>query len=563
MKKDNSYISRKSYATLYGPTTGDRIRLGDTDLFIEIEQDLHRYGEEVSLKAGGATRACMAQSDKTVEQGAVDLVIANVVVVDHQRIVKADIGVKEGRISHVGRAGNPAIQDGIDIIIGPETEIIAGEGMIVTAGAVDSNVHFIGPQQVEEALMSGVTTLLGGGTGPTAGSVATGSTPGMQGLRDMLAAAEGFPVNLGFFGKGNATSSVALEDQIRNGAMGLSLHDVAGATPEAIQAALSAADTYDLQARLYSDSLNEAGYIEETIAALGGRSVQACVNGGHAPDILKLAGEPNVLPMTTNFNQLNTCNAVDELASLIIARNRLHLRVPNDVELLRSQIRPISFGAQEILHDMGAISMVCSASVHIGETIQRVWQLAHKMKKQRGSIGGDNEQRDNFRVKRYIAKYTINPAIAYGLERRVGSIDVGKVADLVLWQPALFGVKPALVVKSGCVAAALQGDSSASLTDMQPTMYRKMFYAYGKAAQKSLLFVSQLAYDDGIKGRLDIKRDVVAVNGARPMKSAMIHNNMTPKIEVDPYTLVVSADGEVLNNQPYSLLPLAQRYFIF
>lgn len=563
MKKDSSHISRKSYAALYGPTTGDRIRLGDTDLFIEIEQDLHRYGEEVSLKAGGATRAGMAQSDKTTEQGAVDLVIANVVVVDHQRIVKADIGVKDGRISHIGRAGNPAIQDGIDIIIGPETEIIAGEGMIVTAGAVDSNVHFIGPQQVEEALMSGVTTLLGGGTGPTAGSVATGSTPGMQGLRDMLAAAEGFPVNLGFFGKGNATSSVALEDQIRNGAMGLSLHDVAGATPEAIQAALSAADTYDLQARLYSDSLNEAGYIEETIAALGGRSVQACVNGGHTPDVLKLVGESNVLPMTTNFNQLNTSNTAAALASLIIARNRLDPREPSDVELAELQVRPVSFGAQEILHDMGAISMVCSASVHIGETIQRVWQLAHKMKKQRGSIGGDNEQRDNFRVKRYIAKYTINPAIAYGLDRRVGSLDVGKVADLVLWQPALFGVKPTLVIKSGCVAAALQGDSSASLTDMQPTMYRKMFYAFGKAAQRSLLFVSQQAYDDGIKGRLEIKRDVVAVNGARPMKSAMIHNNTTPKIEVDPHTLAVSADGEVLSNQPYSFLPLTQRYFIF
>lgn len=563
MKKDKNRISRKNYAELYGPTTGDRIRLGDTDLFIEIEQDLHLYGEEVTLKAGGATRAGMAQSDKTTIQGAVDLVIANVVVVDHQRIIKADIGVKEGRISHIGRAGNPAIQNGIDIIIGPETEIIAGEGMIVTAGAVDSNVHFIGPQQVEEALMSGVTTLLGGGTGPAAGSVTTGSTPGEQGLRDMLAAAEGFPVNLGFFGKGNAISPEALKNQICNGAMGLSLHDVAGSTPETINAVLSAADTYDLQARLYSDSLNEAGYVEDTIAALAGRSVQACVNGGHTPDILKLVGEPNVLPMTTNFNQLNTSNATAELISLIIARNRLNLRDLNDISLAKLQVRPVSFGAQEILHDMGAISMVCSASVHIGETIQRVWQLAHKMKKQRGSIGGDNEQRDNFRVKRYIAKYTINPAIAYGLDRRLGSIDVGKVADLVLWQPASFGVKPTLVIKSGCVAAALQGDSAASLTDMQPVMYRKMFYAYGKAAQRSLLFVSSLAYADGIKGRLDIKRDVVAVNAGRPMKSAMIHNNATPKIDVDPHTFVVSADGEVLNNQPYSFLPLAQRYFIF
>ncbi|RJK68128.1 urease subunit alpha [Serratia marcescens] len=559
----NGRLSRKNYAVFYGPTTGDRIRLGDTDLFIEIEQDLHRYGEELTLKAGGAARAGMAQSDKTAEQGAVDLVLVNVVVIDHHRIIKADIGVKEGRISHIGRAGNPAIQDGIDIIIGPETEVIAGEGMIVTAGAVDSNVHFIGPQQVEEALMSGVTTLLGGGTGPATGSVVTGSTPGVQGLHDMLAAAEGFPVNLGFFGKGNATFPAALEDQIRNGAMGLSLHDIGGATPEAINAALSVAETYGVQVRLHTDSLNEAGHVEDTINALVGRSVQACVNGGHLPDVLKLAGESNVLPMTTNFNQLNTHNAAAELSSLVIARNRLKLREPNDIELAKLLVRPVSFGAQEILHDMGAISMVGSASIHIGETIQRVWQLAHKMKKQRGHIGGVEEKSDNFRVKRYIAKYTINPAIAYGLDRRLGSIDVGKVADLVLWQPALFGVKPSLVLKSGCVAAALQGDSSASLTDMQPVMYRKMFYAYGKAAQRSLLFVSQLAYDDDIKGRLEIQRDVVAINSARPVKSAMIHNNVTPNITVDPETQIVSADREALINQPYSFLPLAQRYFIF
>jgi urease subunit alpha len=406
-----------------------------------------------------------------------------------------------------------------------------------------------------------VTTLLGGGTGPATGSVVTGSTPGTQGLYDMLAAAEGFPVNLGFFGKGNVTFPAALEDQIRNGAMGLSLHDIAGATPEAINAALSVADTYGVQIRLHTDSLNEAGYVEDTINALGGRSVQACVNGGHLPDVLTLAGESNVLPMTTNFNQLNTHNAAAELSSLVIARNRLKLREPNDIELAKLLVQPVSFGAQEILHDMGAISMVGSASIHIGETIQRVWQLAHKMKKQRGHIGG--EKSDNFRVKRYIAKYTINPAIAYGLDRRLGSIDVGKVADLVLWQPALFGVKPSLVLKSGCVAAALQGDSSASLTDMQPVMYRKMFYAYGKAAQRSLLFVSQLAYDDDIKGRLEIQRDVVAINSARPVKSAMIHNNVTPNITVDPETQIVSADGEALINQPYSFLPLAQRYFIF
>ena len=564
-------IERKAYAAMFGPTVGDKLRLADTGLIIEVEKDLTIYGEEVKFGGGKVIRDGMGQSQLSRAQGAVDTVITNALILDHWGIVKADIGLKDGRIAAIGKAGNPDVQPGVDIVIGPGTEIIAAEGMIVTAGGIDTHIHFICPQQIEDALHSGVTTLLGGGTGPAEGTNATTCTPGPWHLARMLQAAEGLPINLGFFGKGNATRPDALIEQIMAGACGLKLHEDWGTTPAAIDACLSVAEEMDVQVAIHTDTLNESGFCEDTVAAFKGRTIHAFhtegAGGGHAPDIIRLCGVENVLPSSTNPTRPFTVNTVDEHLDMLMVCHHLDPRIPEDVAFAESRIRRETIAAEDILHDIGAMSMMSSDSQamgRIGEVIIRTWQTAHKMKAQRGNLAGENGN-DNLRARRYIAKYTINPAITHGISAHVGSVEVGKLADLVLWKPAFFGVKPDLVLKCGTIASAAMGDPNASIPTPQPVHYRPMFGAFGRSLQaSSVTFVSKAAAENGIGERLGLQRQVLAVSGTRGLtKASMIHNHACPKIEVDPETYEVRADGELLTCEPAKELPLAQRYFLF
>ncbi|NBS99150.1 MAG: urease subunit alpha [Betaproteobacteria bacterium] len=563
-------ISRKAYAEHYGPTTGDRVRLADTALWVQVEKDFTRYGEEVKFGGGKVIRDGMGQSQEgsTV---AVDTVITNALIIDYWGIVKADIGIKHGRIAAIGKAGNPDTQNAVTIVIGPGTEVIAGEGLIVTAGGIDAHIHFICPQQLDEALYSGVTTMLGGGTGPATGTNATTCTPGPWHLASMLQAVEGMPMNIGFMGKGNASQPEALIEQVRAGAIGLKLHEDWGTTPAAIDQCLSVADQYDVQVAIHTDTLNESGFVEDTIKAFKGRSIHSFhtegAGGGHAPDILKVVGEPNVLPSSTNPTRPYTVNTIDEHLDMLMVCHHLDPGIAEDVAFAESRIRRETIAAEDILHDLGAISMMSSDSQamgRVGEVILRTWQTAHKMKLQRGSLAGDGPA-DNHRVKRYIAKYTINPAIAQGLAHEVGSIEVGKWADLVLWRPAFFGVKPSLILKGGSIAAALMGDPNASIPTPQPVHYRPMFGALGLAAHhRSISFVSQAFIEQGLAAELGLKRQVSAVKGVRKLgKKDMIHNDYLPTIRVDAQDYRVYADGQLLACEPASVLPMAQRYFLF
>ncbi|WP_149538387.1 urease subunit alpha [Siccirubricoccus phaeus] len=568
-----SRISRAAYAGMYGPTTGDRLRLADTDLIIEVERDLTTYGEEVKFGGGKVIRDGMGQSQVTRAGGAMDTVITNALILDHTGIYKADIGLKEGRIAAIGKAGNPDTQPGVDIIIGPGTEIIAGEGRILTAGGLDVHIHFICPQQIEEALASGVTTMFGGGTGPAHGTLATTATPGPWHMARMLQAAESFPVNLGFLGKGNAALPAGLEEQILAGACGLKLHEDWGTTPKAIDTCLSVADALDVQVAIHTDTLNESGFVESSIAAIKGRTIQAFhtegAGGGHAPDILRVVGEPNFLPSSTNPTMPYTVNTVDEHLDMLMVCHHLDPRIPEDVAFAESRIRKETIAAEDILHDLGAISMMSSDSQamgRVGEVIIRTWQTAHKMKQQRGRLAGETGDNDNLRVRRYIAKYTINPAIAQGISAHVGSVEVGKLADLVLWSPAFFGVKPDLVLKCGSIAMAPMGDPNASIPTPQPVHYRPMFAGFGKAmVASSVTFTSKAALAHGIGDKLGLQRQLIGVENTRGgiSKRSMVLNDALPKIEVDPETYEVRADGELLICEPAKVLPLAQRYFLF
>ena len=564
-------ISRQAYAEMYGPTVGDRVRLADTALMIEVERDLTVYGEEVKFGGGKVIRDGMGQSQRASADCA-DTVITNALIVDHWGIVKADVGLKAGRISGIGKAGNPDIQPGVSIVIGPGTEIIAGEGLILTAGAIDSHIHFICPQQIEEALASGVTTMLGGGTGPAAGTNATTCTPGPWHLARMLQAAEAFPMNLGFLGKGNASLPGALVEQIDAGAIGLKLHEDWGTTPAAIDCALGVAEASDTQIAIHTDTLNESGFVETTLAAFKGRTIHTYhtegAGGGHAPDIIKAAMLPNVLPSSTNPTRPYTVNTLDEHLDMLMVCHHLDPAIAEDVAFAESRIRRETIAAEDILHDLGAFSMVSSDSQamgRVGEVILRTFQTAHKMKLQRGSLPGDPARHDNFRVRRYLAKVTINPAITHGIAHEVGSVEVGKWADLVLWRPAFFGVKPSLVLKGGSIAIAPMGDPNASIPTPQPVHYRPMFAAFGRSlSHSSLTFVSQSALASGIGERLGLTKPLVAVRDCRRIgKADMIHNSATPEIRVDPQTYVVHADGEALWCEPAQVLPMAQRYFLF
>ena len=570
-------ISRQAYAEMFGPTVGDRLRLADTELWIAVEADFTVYGDEVKFGGGKVIRDGMGQSQETAAAVA-DTVITNALIVDHWGIVKADIGIKGGRIAGIGKAGNPDIQPGVSIVIGGSTEIIAGEGMIVTAGGIDSHIHFICPQQIDEALMSGITTMLGGGTGPATGTYATTCTPGPWHIQRMLEAAEAFPMNLGFFAKGNVSLPEALREQVRAGAIGLKLHEDWGTTPAAIDNCLSVADEMDVQVAIHTDTLNESGFVETTLAAFKGRAIHTFhtegAGGGHAPDILRAVGEANVLPSSTNPTRPYTVNTIDEHLDMLMVCHHLDPAIAEDVAFAESRIRRETIAAEDILHDLGALSMMSSDSQamgRVGEVIIRTWQTAHKMKVQRGHLpapaatagpqAGDN---DNFRVKRYLAKYTINPAITHGISDLVGSIAVGKLADLVLWKPAFFGVKPTLIVKGGMIAAAAMGDANASIPTPQPVHYRPMFGAFGKALRTSVTFVSQAALDNPEVAALQLGKPLVAVRQTRQLrKSDMVHNAATPKIDVDPETYAVRADGELLACEPASVLPMAQRYFLF
>jgi urease subunit alpha len=564
-------IERSVYATMFGPTTGDRIRLADTDLVIEIEADRTTYGEEVKFGGGKVIRDGMGQSQRARADGAVDTVITNAVILDHWGVIKADIGLKDGLIAAIGKAGNPDIQSGVDIVIGPGTEIIAGEGRIVTAGGIDSHIHFICPQQADDALYAGVTTLLGGGTGPADGTNATTCTPGPWHLARMLQAAEALPVNVGFFGKGNASRPEGLVEQIKAGACGLKLHEDWGTTPAAIDCCLTVADAWDVQVAIHTDTLNEAGFCEDTIAAFQGRTIHSFhtegAGGGHAPDIIRLAGLANVLPSSTNPTRPYTVNTLQEHLDMLMVCHHLDPRIPEDLAFADSRIRKETIAAEDILHDLGAISMMSSDSQamgRIGEVIIRTWQTAHKMKRQRGRLAGEVDN-DNLRARRYIAKYTINPAITHGLSSWVGSVETGKLADLVLWNPAFFGAKPDLVLKCGTIAAAAMGDPNASIPTPQPVHYRPMFGALGRALSASAVtFVSKAAAMAGIGQELGLQKTLLAVHGTRGLgKSAMRHNDATPVIEVDPETYEVRADGVLLTCEPAAELPLAQRYFLF
>ncbi|MBM3592811.1 MAG: urease subunit alpha [Alphaproteobacteria bacterium] len=566
-------ISRAAYAGMYGPTMGDRVRLADTEIFIEVERDLTTYGEEVKFGGGKVIRDGMGQSQVTRANGAMDTVITNALILDHWGVVKADIGLRGGRIAAIGKAGNPDTQPNVDIIIGPGTEIIAGEGRILTAGGLDVHIHFICPQQIEEALASGITSMFGGGTGPAHGTLATTCTPGPWHMERMLQAAEGFPMNLGFLGKGNAALPAGLEEQIRAGACGLKLHEDWGTTPKAIDNCLSVADEMDIQIAIHTDTLNESGFVEETIKAIRGRTIQAFhtegAGGGHAPDILRLVGEAGVLPSSTNPTMPYTVNTVDEHLDMLMVCHHLDPRIAEDVAFAESRIRKETIAAEDILHDIGAISMMSSDSQamgRVGEVIIRTWQTAHKMKVQRGRLPEEKGDNDNARAKRYIAKYTINAAIAQGVADHVGSVEVGKIADLVMWNPAFFGVKPDMVLKGGTIAMALMGDPNASIPTPQPVHYRPMFGSYGRSRLLSAVtFVSGAALQADIAGRFGLARELVAVRNCRSGigKRSMVHNATLPKIEVDPETYEVRADGVLLVCEPAKVLPMAQRYFMF
>jgi len=563
-------IGRKAYAEMYGPTTGDRIRLADTALWITIESDRTVYGEEVKFGGGKVIRDGMGQSQLCSAEVA-DTVITNAVILDYWGVVKADIGLKDGYIWRVGKAGNPDVQTGVDIPIGAGTEIIAGEGMIVTAGGVDSHIHYICPQQIDDALASGVTTMLGGGTGPAAGTTATTCTPGPWHLARMLGAAEAFPMNLGFLGKGNASAAAPLIEQIEAGAIGLKLHEDWGTTPKAIDTCLGVADQMDVQVAIHTDTLNESGFVETTLAAIGGRTIHTFhtegAGGGHAPDIIRAAALPNVLPSSTNPTRPYTVNTVDEHLDMLMVCHHLDASIAEDVAFAESRIRRETIAAEDILHDLGVFSMMSSDSQamgRVGEVVIRTWQTAHKMKQQRGSLPGDSARSDNARAKRYIAKYTINPAITHGISHRVGSVEPGKLADLVLWRPAFFAAKPAMVLKGGMIALAPMGDPNASIPTPQPVHYRPMFAAFGQGLKTSVTFVSQAALNTGSLEALRLGKPLVAVRGTRSVtKADMVHNDATPVIEVDPETYDVRADGVKLECEPAHELPLAQRYFLF
>ena len=567
-------IPRADYAAMFGPTTGDTVRLADTDLVIKVERDFTSYGEEVKFGGGKVIRDGMGQSQRTRAQGAVDTVITNATIIDHWGIVKADIGIRDGRIAGIGKAGNPDIQPGVDIIIGPGTEAIAGEGKIVTAGGFDAHIHFICPQQVEDALMSGLTTMLGGGTGPADGTNATTCTPGPWHIARMLEAADGLPMNLAFAGKGNAALPGALVEMIEAGACAMKLHEDWGTTPAAIDNCLSVADEYDVQVMIHTDTLNESGFVEDTVAAFKGRTIHAFhtegAGGGHAPDIMKVAGLENVIPSSTNPTRPFTVNTIDEHLDMLMVCHHLDPSIPEDLAFAESRIRKETIAAEDILHDLGALSIMASDSQamgRVGEVITRTWQTAHKMKTQRGALAEDvGTGADNFRVKRYIAKYTINPAIAHGMDEHIGAVEVGKLADLVIWDPAFFGVKPKLVIKAGTIIAAAMGDPNASIPTPQPVHYRPMFGAFGRALQRtSFTFLSQAGIDKGVPQALGLAKTCLPVRNVRSgiSKKSMIHNDATPQIEIDPETYSVTADGELLVCEPAKELPLAQRYFMF
>jgi urease subunit alpha len=572
---------RNAYAAMFGPTTGDTVRLGDTELVIKVEKDFTTYGEEVKFGGGKVIRDGMGQSQVRNADGAVDTVITNALILDHWGIVKADIGIRAGRICAIGKAGNPDIQSGFGnfdpaetIIVGPGTEVIAGEGKIVTAGGFDSHIHYICPQQIEDALMSGLTTMLGGGTGPAHGTLATTCTPGPWHLGQMIKAADAFPMNLAFAGKGNAALPGALIEMVEAGACAMKLHEDWGTTPAAIDNCLSVADDYDVQVMIHTDTLNESGFVEDTIAAFKGRTIHAFhtegAGGGHAPDIMKVAGLENVLPSSTNPTRPFTVNTLDEHLDMLMVCHHLSPSIPEDLAFAESRIRKETIAAEDILHDLGALSMMSSDSQamgRVGEVITRTWQTAHKMKVQRGTLAQDvGTGADNFRAKRYVAKYTINPAIAHGISRHIGSIAIGKLADIVVWSPAFFGAKPDLILKGGMIAAAPMGDPNASIPTPQPVHYRPMFGAFGKAVTStSLVFVSQAAMANGLRNRLGTEKEMVAVENTRGgiSKKSMIHNDATPDIQIDPETYAVVADGELLVCEPAKELPLAQRYFLF
>ena len=564
-------IDRNTYASMFGPTTGDRVRLGDTALTIEVEKDFATYGEEVKFGGGKVIRDGMGQSQEPSSK-TVDLVITNALILDYWGIVKADVGISNGRISGIGKAGNPDIQDGVTIVIGPGTEVLAGEGHILTAGGIDSHIHFICPQQIEEALMSGVTTMLGGGTGPATGTNATTCTPGPWNIGKMLQATDDMPMNLGFLGKGNASLPAALEEQLEAGACGLKLHEDWGTTPAAIDNCLNVAEKYDVQVAIHTDTLNESGFVDDTINAFQGRAIHTYhtegAGGGHAPDIIKVCAEPNVLPSSTNPTRPFTVNTVDEHLDMLMVCHHLDPSIPEDVAFADSRIRKETIAAEDILHDLGAFSMIASDSQamgRVGEVITRTWQTAHKMKVQRGPLSEDNEKSDNFRARRYIAKYTINPAITHGIDGEVGSVETGKLADLVLWKPAFFGIKPAVILKGGFIAAAPMGDPNASIPTPQPVHYRKMFGGFGSApAETSITFVSKISAENGTRDWLGLRRSLVACKNTRSVtKNDMLLNAWMPKISVDSQTYEVTANGELLTCEPASILPLSQLYSLF
>jgi urease subunit alpha len=570
-------IPRRTYADLYGPTKGDRIRLADTELLIEVEHDYTTYGDEVTFGGGKVIRDGMGQSSTVTREGpagALDLVITNAVIIDHWGIVKGDIGIRDGRIVKVGKAGNPDTMAGVDpeLVIGAATEVIAGENLIVTAGGLDTHIHFISPQQIYEAISNGITTMIGGGTGPATGTNATTCSPGAWNIHRMLESAEAWPMNFGFLGKGNASSPLPLAEQVEAGACGLKLHEDWGTTPAAIDACLKVADQYDVQVAIHTDTINEAGFVEDTIRAIGSRTIHTYhtegAGGGHAPDIIRIAAQPNVLPSSTNPTRPFTVNTIDEHFDMLMVCHHLNPQVPEDVAFAESRIRPETIAAEDILHDLGVFSMMSSDSQamgRIGEVVTRTWQTAHKMKVQRGPLSGDSSRNDNTRVKRYVAKYTINPAITHGAAAHVGSIEPGKIADLVLWRPAFFGAKPEMVLKSGFIAWSVMGDANASIPTPQPVLYRPMFGAFGRAvASTGVAFVSKAALRAGVPDKIGLAKRAVAVENCRAIgKKDMVHNSATPQLEVDPETYEVRADGELLTCEPASVLPLAQRYFLF
>jgi len=567
-----SSIERRTYVDHFGPTTGDRVRLADTELIVEVERDCAVYGDEVKFGGGKVIRDGMGQGPFTQSEGALDLVVTNALIVDWWGIVKADIGIREGRIAGIGKAGNPNVQEGVNLTIGPGTEIVAAEGAIVTAGGIDSHVHFICPQLIETALASGVTTLIGGGTGPATGTAATTCTPGAWNIHRMLEAADAFPVNLGFLGKGNSSLEAPLREQVEAGAVGLKLHEDWGTTPACIDAALRVADAYDVQVAIHTDTLNESGYVEDTLRAIAGRTIHTYhtegAGGGHAPDIIRVCGERNVLPSSTNPTRPYTVNTADEHLDMLMVCHHLDPAVPEDVAFAESRIRRETIAAEDILHDLGAFSMISSDSQamgRVGEVVMRTWQTAHKMKVQRGPLTGDDARKDNMRVRRYVAKYTINPAIAHGVANHVGSIEVGKLADLVLWKPAFFGVKPELVLKGGMIAWAQMGDANASIPTPEPVYGRAMFAAFGRAtASTSLTFVSKAAHEARIGERLQLAKKTISVENTRAIsKRDLVLNDALPHIEVDPETYEVRVDGALATCEPAAVLPLAQRYFLF